>query len=673
MLRDGFQRKHAVQMRWVHIFVGCLTNYDLLILMAEILSMMANLPQLFDAAEKDNDWNKPLREIDSLAKSGAIDHLSDGLAVEIIWMIVQFEQQLLNTTEATKKSALQTSINALKNLSCWQQVADFDQHFPLLDQQYLNSQGIDSQISQLSQFLAHPKSKEISPHWLFSLARYKNIEQIIQSPHHPLVHFFRHSSGYREKSAAPNNYFDCDWYRETYLQGQFLKNPLLHYLEHYHEPNIQPSRHFHSDYVRKLQQLSADIDPLAYYLKQLHMQGVSFCLNGFSPCPYFDRAYYLACNPDIKIATEDKGCEPFHHFSVNGIKEGRRGHPLLSHNMATEAMISAFPAKKRLAVLVLGMHRSGTSALTRAINLLGIDLSNHLAPPNWANPTGYWESVELEKIHNDILANLNSSWDDLLAIEQGELHTELHKQHTNLLIDYIVREFSGSENFMVKDPRMCRLVPLWRAVLDQLNVEVKVVIPFRHPLEVAKSLQKRDGFLLEKSFLLWLRHVLEAERHSRGLKRCFVNYPQLLTNPQNVINHISSQCEIKLINTADWEEQLTQFIDTKHYNQRISNADLKAANISERVLQTYQILSRWSENSGDEQYLREELDKVAQSLAQADSFYGNIFKAKNNDLQQLFSVQQQIKNQGRQLAVQINQLLEKNSSFEDILKKNGCK
>ncbi|GEM_PF-6489490 len=628
------------------------------------------LPKLFSEAESAKSWSVPLEILCALSKTGRMDPLPDWLAVEMIWMSVQFEQ-LLHPNQSVEHDAIGEATTLLKSMDCWQQVVAFDEQFPLLDQAYLHEQGINTEITRLSQFLAHPKSKEISPHQLFNNIRYKNFEKFNQLPSlHPLVGFFRYSNGYREKSPIPNDYFDCDWYRKNYLQNQHFKNPLLHYLAHYNEPDIQPSRHFYNNYVRQNQKLPADADPLVYYLKQIQNKGAAFFRDGFSPCPYFDRAFYLASNRDIKLATESGKSEPFHHFSVHGIKEGRKGHPWLRQNMASPSMVEQFSANRKLAVLILGMHRSGTSAVTRMTNLLGLDVTTDLMPPTPANPTGYWESVELRELHDEILSALGSSWDDILPINADIFQTPEIDRYKFLLTDYIVRTFSGSQRFVIKDPRMCNLMPLWLGALEGLNVELRVIMPYRHPLEVAKSLQNREGFTLEKSFLLWLRHILNAERHTRGIKRCFVSYSQALTNPEKVIQTISGQCEIDAPNIQESEKQVKGFLDGQHYHQRITDTDLSEADFPGWVSQVFEILDKWSAHKDDGQQLQGQFNRISDEMARADSLYGNIIRDKNNDLKQVSFMQQQTEKQGRQLTAQINKLFEQ-EEIQQIIRKTA--
>ena len=89
-------------------------------------------------------------------------------------------------------------------------------------------------------------------------------------------------------------------------------------------------------------------------------------------------------------------------------------------------------------------------------------------------------------------------------------------------------EFGSASLFVVKDPRICRFVPFWLRNLAADSIDPAAVITVRSPLEVAQSLAARDGLSLEHALLLWLRHVLEAERETRSISRSFVCFQDLL-------------------------------------------------------------------------------------------------------------------------------------------------
>src|SRR6185437_13407266 len=127
--------------------------------------------------------------------------------------------------------------------------------------------------------------------------------------------------------------------------------------------------------------------------------------------------------------------------------------------------------------------------------------------------------------------NLSAKWfaSDAAAAFVHELAAEVRQ------------DYGDAPLFVVKDPRMCRLMPIWRKVLAELDAQGRFAIPLRNPLEVARSLEKRDGLPLAHGCLLWLSHVLEAERETRGSRRVFIHYHDLLADPVGVAGHVATQ------------------------------------------------------------------------------------------------------------------------------------
>ncbi len=183
-------------------------------------------------------------------------------------------------------------------------------------------------------------------------------------------------------------------------------------------------------------------------------------------------------------------------------------------------------------LIVLGMHRSGTSAVAGALQLLGVELGEPLmAPRDGENTRGYFEHLEIYRFHQRLLETLGMSWDDLRSprLEAGDpLFAELRVELAGLLR----RHFAGAPLWAAKDPRACRFVPLWGAALAGLGCAPRYLVVFRHPDEVAASLGRRDRFSRDKSDLLWTDHYLAAEAATRGAQRAFLSYAELLRAPE---------------------------------------------------------------------------------------------------------------------------------------------
>jgi Glycosyltransferase WbsX len=189
----------------------------------------------------------------------------------------------------------------------------------------------------------------------------------------------------------------------------------------------------------------------------------------------------------------------------------------------------ALPA--RTCILVAGMHRSGTSATTRVINLLGADIASDLvASIPGDNERGFWESATTYALHDRLFTSLGSAWDDPYPLPDGWQETDAAREAKRAIREHLDREFADSRMFVVKDPRTTRILPLWLEVLDELSIEPVIVIPFRNPVEIALSLERRDRLPLAQSLLCYIQGNLEVERASRGRRRIFQLYDDLISD-----------------------------------------------------------------------------------------------------------------------------------------------
>lgn len=199
----------------------------------------------------------------------------------------------------------------------------------------------------------------------------------------------------------------------------------------------------------------------------------------------------------------------------------------------------------RRALVVLGMHRSGTSALTRVLSLCGATLPKHLMPAvAGVNDLGFWESTAICAIHDALLTAVGSAWDDPSAFPTVWFQSAWAAAFKQCLLTALHDEYGVAPLIVIKDPRICRLVPLWLSVLEAYGAVPAFVIPVRNPLEVAASLQVRNGLPEAKSLLLWLRHFLAAEYDTRGFPRTFTSYHQLLQDWRGVVDMIGQALNV---------------------------------------------------------------------------------------------------------------------------------
>ena len=254
------------------------------------------------------------------------------------------------------------------------------------------------------------------------------------------------------------------------------------------------------------------------------------------------------------------------------------------------------PASRAM-VIVLGMHRSGTSALCGALDLLGVNFGDHLMPGSKANEKGYWEDLEIRCLHDQLLNSFGSSWDDDRCFPPAWAECERAKEIQSSLLAVLEQHFRTAAPLAgVKDPRMCRLMPLWFPVFKTLGIEPRFVLIVRHPWEVAQSLAERDGIDQTKSYLLWLQHMLEAERATRSQERSFLTYERLIENPTAVLNRVRKELKLHFAPPSRARGRLRNFLEAslRHHVASVQNA----ASVPSLVKEVYKALCD-ARTSGD--------------------------------------------------------------------------
>jgi hypothetical protein len=188
--------------------------------------------------------------------------------------------------------------------------------------------------------------------------------------------------------------------------------------------------------------------------------------------------------------------------------------------MSSGASIGAF---------VLGMHRSGTSATTRAINLLGVPLAkeDELSPPSPNNPTGFWEVTRLTEFNNKLLYELGGSSLGPPPLEDGwATRPELARRRRRARS--LFSKAHTTDSWAWKDPRNCVLLPFWR---EALEVRPVVVLVHRDPAEIARSLERRQGLSAAMALATWERYLRAALRATEALPVFVTRYRDLVEAP----------------------------------------------------------------------------------------------------------------------------------------------
>lgn len=282
--------------------------------------------------------------------------------------------------------------------------------------------------------------------------------------------------------------------------------------------------------------------------------------------------------------------------------------------------------KKRI-IVVLGVHRSGTSAVTRGLKVLGVELGNNLVPAGPDNTRGFWEDFDLNALNIEMLAAIGSDWHYLEPIAAGDFEILRSKGYFDRAAAWLREKVRGVYIFGCKDPRLAKLAPFWKEVFRHCNFDVSYILVVRHPLSVAKSLAERDGFDVVKCYLLWLEHVLISVASTTDERRVFVDYDRMMQSPDHEINRIAERLDLS-IDPTELQYYKREFLDTKLRHTVYSPKDLALDDACPPLVrEIYAAVSDMAADSAHYEHLiwnervlqwMEEFDRMTSLLSLAD-------------------------------------------------------
>jgi hypothetical protein len=194
--------------------------------------------------------------------------------------------------------------------------------------------------------------------------------------------------------------------------------------------------------------------------------------------------------------------------------------------------VKAYAAEQRRPIImVLGMHRSGTSLCSHVLSALGIDMADMVPGPGLErvsadNAKGHWERWEIVALHDRILHELNRVYltpaHDLAfppAWWADPRIAELRRE----IVDFLGRRMR-QDTFGFKDPRTVRLMPVWQQIVNELKLAPKIIYCLRNPAQVARSLQHRDGLDPQIGEYRWFAYTVDFARYTKDYDFCVIEY-----------------------------------------------------------------------------------------------------------------------------------------------------
>ncbi|CAB3768118.1 sulfotransferase family protein [Paraburkholderia solisilvae] len=236
------------------------------------------------------------------------------------------------------------------------------------------------------------------------------------------------------------------------------------------------------------------------------------------------------------------------------------------------SMNAARPASGKL-VVVLGMHRSGTSAMTRAMKALGAEPGDHPLPPAAAlNDKGLFEDADVAQINQELLSAGGAHWHTVGEIELAGLAPALLDALRARGVN-VLRAKCAGRTFALRDPRLTRLLPFWQLVFKEVGVPVVYAVAVRDPISVARALAKRDHMTEEQAYPLWLAYMVAALRDTHGSVRAFFDYASMVLDPAGELAKLANRLQLP-VDAACAGDFAHAFLEQELPHPRFSTADL---------------------------------------------------------------------------------------------------
>ncbi|MEM7059580.1 MAG: sulfotransferase [Pseudomonadota bacterium] len=199
-------------------------------------------------------------------------------------------------------------------------------------------------------------------------------------------------------------------------------------------------------------------------------------------------------------------------------------------------------------IVVLGMHRSGTSIGMNVLSSLGVACGEDLIPAGRSNTEGFWEHAEIVAVQDGLLTRLDRLWHGshgTFPMPKGWLDSDAAKQAEDKLAEIVTREIASHPDKVwgFKDPRTIKLWPLWQRIWGKLQINPFPIAMIRHPDAVVRSLAKHNGVSTERALLIWAQHNVEILRHLGDDLRLVIDFDLLVNEPAAQIERIAQALE----------------------------------------------------------------------------------------------------------------------------------
>lgn len=213
------------------------------------------------------------------------------------------------------------------------------------------------------------------------------------------------------------------------------------------------------------------------------------------------------------------------------------------------------------AAVIIGMHRSGTSAIAGLVSHFGFDTGKDILPPADDNIKGFYENSRILAFNDQLLHRLGARWHSTYLVPPDWFKSGIFNDESVALGSILRDQFNEDQRILLKDPRICVLLPIYIEAFRLLHIEPVFILSVRHPDAVASSLARRNGFSYGKTLMLWMDHVIRSEYYTRGHNRLFVVYEKMLCEPDHTCAELFTLLEPGMALPDEVRSNVAAFVD----------------------------------------------------------------------------------------------------------------
>ncbi len=300
-------------------------------------------------------------------------------------------------------------------------------------------------------------------------------------------------------------------------------------------------------------------------------------------------------------------------------------------------------------IILIGAHRSGTSAIASVIEKMGAWCGEprEMLSAQADNKKGFWERTDVVNLNDEILNFEGLNWySNIDGIEEKSL--EKLRELFAPKIKAILTKLNQHSAWLLKDPRFCLTWPIWESFIEEKPIYIHV---YRHPLEVAKSLQARNRMPISLGLRFWLTQLLAMIKLANNENQITILHGELVTEPYQVIRQLNLELQRQVPNLRTLEEkEVSKLFDNKLVHQ--NSESLTPDDLPQDIIKVWELLN----NADTENIKNYDLTNIPVNHEIFDLWES--FYAQSLELNQLSSINTEQSNN-------INKLIEIRDALED--------